>query len=251
MREVEAYDMRLLKGDCLEVMRTIPDKSVDMILCDLPYGVTAHKADVIIPLEPLWKDYKRIIKDNGVIALFAQGSFYIDLVNSNRRMFKYDLVWDKMIPTGFLNAKRMPMRRHEQIAVFYKKAPVYHPQFIRGKKSHGKGTKFKWSGVENNNYGEYKPIDTRKDSENKYPVSVIPVQKVHPSVTLHRNEKPVDLLEYLIRMYTNTGDVVLDNCMGSGSTGVACLKSGRRFIGIEINEEYFDIAKNRIVGGNE
>ena len=134
--------MKLYNGDCLEVMKTIPDKSVDMICCDLPYELTQNKDDIKIPFEPLWKEYERIIKDNGCIALFAQGLFYIDLVNSNRKLFRYDLVWDKVLTSGFLNAKRMQLRKHEQIAIFYKKLPTYTPQFSQGKPLHGKGTSY-------------------------------------------------------------------------------------------------------------
>ena len=130
-------DLRL--GDCLEIMKEIPDKSVDMVLCDLPYGVTQNKLDLIIPFEPLWEQYERVIKDNGIILLFAQGLFYVDLVNSNRKLFRYDLTWDKVLKSGFLNANKMPLRQHEQIAVFYKKLPTYNPQFFKGTPSHSQG----------------------------------------------------------------------------------------------------------------
>ena len=134
--------MQLYKGNCLEIMTKIPNKSVDMICCDLPYGTTQNKLDIVIPFEPLWEQYERIIKDDGCIALFAQGLFYVDLVNSNRKLFRYDLVWDKVLVSGFLNAKRMPLRQHEQIAIFYKKLPLYNPQFTQGKPLHSKGINY-------------------------------------------------------------------------------------------------------------
>ena len=240
--------IRLLKGDCLEIMKTIPDKSINMILCDLPYGVTQNRLDIVIPLDRLWKQYERIIKDNGAIVLFAQGIFYIDLVNSNRKLFHYDLVWDKQLTSGFLNAKRMPLRQHEQIAVFYKKLPTYNPQFKEGKPLHSKGTSYKDKEHKNQNYGEFKMTDdSRAGSTQKYPTSILRFAKPHPSISKHRTEKSIPLLEYLIRTYTNEGETVLDNCMGSGTTGVACVNTNRNFIGIEITDKYFDIAKNRIL----
>lgn len=235
-------------GDCLELMKNISDKSIDMILCDLPYGITQNEKDVIIPFELLWAHYKRVIKDNGAIVLFAQGTFYIDLVNSCRDLFRYDLVWDKELTSGFLNAKRMPLRRHEQIAVFYKRLPIYTPQFSIGKPLHSKGVlSYKNKESKNQNYGKFKTTDdSRAGSTQKYPTSILKFQKPHPSVAKHRTAKPVELLEYLIKTYTNENAVVLDNCMGSGSTGVACAHTNRNFIGIELDEKYFNIAKKRI-----
>ena len=236
---------KLLQGDCLELMKDIPDKSIDMILCDLPYGVTQNKLDITLPFDKLWEQYNRIIKDNGCIALFAQGLFYIDLISSNRKMFKYDLVWDKELVSGFLNAKKMPLRRHEQIAIFYKKLPSYNPQFTQGKPAHSKGNAYKSKDVVNHNYGKFKPVETNTNTL-KYPTSILKFQKPHPSQTLHRTEKPILLLEYLIKTYTNEGETVIDNCMGSGSTGVACINTNRNFIGMELDKEYFKIAKDRI-----
>lgn len=239
--------MTLLQGDCLELMKDIPDKSIDMILCDLPYGKTQNNKDKPLPFKPLWEQYKRIIKDNGCIALFGQGTFYVDLVNSNPRMFRYDLVWDKELTSGFLNAKKMPMRQHEQIAIFYKKLPTYNPQFSKGKPLHSRGFSYKNKKVKNQNYGKFGATDDiRAGSTDKYPTSILSFAKPHPSVALHRTEKPVALLEYLVKTYTNEGDTVLDNCMGSGSTGVACKNTNRHFIGIELDENYFNIAKQRI-----
>lgn len=234
--------VKLIQGDCLELMKDIPDGSVDMILCDLPYGVTQNKKDVTLSFDKLWEQYERVVKDNGAIALFGQGAFYVDLVNSNRKLFKYDLVWNKTLTSGFLNAKKMPLRQHEQIAVFYKKPPTYNPQMKVGAVNHSKG---KPKANQNNNYGEYGFVESKQDGL-KYPTSILEFQKPHPSVALHRTEKPVTLLEYLVKTYTNEGDTVLDNCMGSGSTGIACVNTGRNFIGIELDKQYFDIAVQRI-----
>jgi site-specific DNA-methyltransferase (adenine-specific) len=238
---------KLYKGDCLDLFKNIEDKSVDMILCDLPYEVTKNKKDIKIPFEPLWENYERVIKDNGAIVLFAQGIFYVDLVNSNRNLFRYDIVWDKKLTTGFLNAKRMPLRQHEHIAVFYKKPPTYNPQFKKGKPLHSKGKSYKDKDPKNQNYGKFDSTDdSRAGSTDKYPTSIFSFQKPHPSVAVHRTEKPVDLLKELISTYTNPGDLVLDNTMGSGNTGVAALELDRRFIGIEMDLEYFDLAVERI-----
>lgn len=240
---------KLYNGDCIELMQQIPENSIDMICCDLPYGVTQHKSDVVIPFDKLWMQYERIIKDNGCIALFGRGLFYVDLVNSNRKLFRYDLVWDKVLTSGFLNAKRMPLRQHEQIAIFYKKLPVFNPQFTEGKPLHGKGSAYLSKELKNENYGKFQSTDdARKGSTEKYPTSILRFAKPHPSVAKHRTEKSIECLEWLIKTYTNEGDVVLDNCMGAGSCGVACVKNNRNFIGMELNEKYFNIAKSRIEG---
>ena len=239
--------IQIKQGDCLELMKEIPDKSIDMILCDLPYGTTQNKSDIIIPFDKLWNSYERIIKDNGAIVLFAQGVFYVDLVNSNRKLFRYDLIWDKVLTSGFLNAKRMPLRQHEQIAVFYKKLPKYNPQFTSGKPLHSKGKTYKDKPIVNQNYGVFHTADdSRAGSTEKYPTSILKFQKPHPSISVHRTQKSVELLEWLINTYTNAGETVLDNCMGSGSTGVACINTNRNFIGYELDEHYFQIAKERL-----
>lgn len=228
-------------------MKQIPSGTVDMIACDLPYGVTQNKLDIIIPFEPLWSEYKRIIKERGCIALFAQGVFFVELVQSNRKMFRYDLVWDKVLTTGFLNAGRMPLRQHEQIAIFYKKLPEYHPQFTEGKPLHSKGVSYMEKEHKNSNYGQFHMTDdSRKGSTEKCPTSIIRVPKPHPSIALHRTEKPVELLRWLILTYSSKGDTIMDNCMGAGGCGVACAETGRSFIGIEKDPGYFEIAKNRI-----
>lgn len=238
---------KLLQGDCLELMAKIPDKSIDMILCDLPYQRTQNQWDIMIPVDKLWEQYNRIIKDNGCIALFADGMFMAELMMSNKKMWKYNLVWDKVLPSGFLNAKRMPLRSHEEICVFYKKLPTYNPQMTEGKECHSRGNAIGKSQEDfsrNTNYGSFNAVQT--EGNLKYPKSIITCQKPHPSITVHPTQKSVELLEWLIKTYTNEGELVLDNCMGSGSTGVACLNVGRNFIGMELDKGYFDIAKERI-----
>lgn len=240
-------NITLYNGDCLNVMKDIPDKSIDAIIADLPYGATQNKNDIILPFDKLWEQYERIIKDNGAIVLFGQGLFFVDLITSNRKLFKYDLVWDKQLISGFLNANRMPLRVHENIAVFYKKLPTYNPQCTEGKPLHSKGKSYLNKEHKNENYGKFEMTDdSRAGSTQKYPKSIISFQKPHPSKAQHRTEKPIALLEWLINTYTNEGETVLDNTMGSGSTGVASVNLNRNFIGIELDEGYFNIAKSRI-----
>ena len=241
----------LYQGDCLELMKNIKDKSIDCIICDLPYGVTSkNKWDTIIPYEPLWKEYKRIIKDNGPIILFGQDKFTAKTMLSNEKMHRYNLIWNKVLTSGFLNAGRMPLREHEDIMIFYKKLPTYNPQFTEGKPLHGMGEKFKKVKNNNNNYNDFNscnnPSANREGDTKKYPKSILTFPRPASSKMLHPTEKPVELLEYLIKTYSNENDVILDNCMGSGSTGVAALNTNRRFIGIELDEKYFDIAKDRL-----
>lgn len=239
--------LNLYNADCLEFMKNIPAKSIDMILCDPPYGVTRCKWDKEIDLKQMWTQYERIIKDNGVICLFAQTKFFIKLVNSNEKLFRYDLIWDKVLVTGFLNANRQPLRQHEQIAIFYKKQPKYNPQMGIGKPLHGKGNMTNEKIKKNNVYGKfYKTPDLRKGSTEKYPTSILRFQKLHSSKMIYPTEKPIELLEYLIRTYTDENDLVLDNCMGSGTTGLACKNTNRNFIGIEINRDTFELAKKRL-----
>lgn len=242
-------------GDCLELMPQIEEKSVDLILCDLPYGVLNQRNkhaqwDSIIPFEPLWEQYKRLIKDTGIIVLFAQGMFTAKLMMSNPDWWRYNLVWHKEMVTGFLDANRKPLRCHEDICVF---APnfyqtTYNPQMTKvpwRERNHRHGNSIR----KNSCYGNFKAIPTRI-ADDKYPRSIIsfPKQKKEGEMEYkyHPTNKPVDLLRYLILTYSNEGDLVLDNTMGSGSTCVAAIKEKRKFIGIEITEEYFDIAKSRI-----
>lgn len=233
----------LRQGDCLELMKDIPDKSIDMILCDLPYGTTACKWDTIIPFEPLWEQYKRIIKDNGAIVLTASQPFTSKLVMSNLKMFKYEMVWDKEHGKAPGVAKYRPMPCHENIVVFGKGKTTYNPQMLEGKP-----------------YTDIRSSNNRKQNEHqfgygkgfsiintgtRYPLSIYRC-KTAPFEGQHPTQKPVALFEYLIKTYTNEGDLVLDNCMGSGTAGVACKNLSRNFIGMELDPDYFEIAKKRI-----
>lgn len=244
--------IQLYKGDCLEIMKKISDKSVDMILCDLPYGITKCKFDVSIPLDVLWKHYERIIKDRGAIVLFSAQKFTHALMGSNLKKFRYKIVWKKTQPVGFLNAHKMPLRCHEDILVFYKKLPTYNP-IMRHVERRDIGRKRKNSGraEQYNEFrkDEYEWVETGK----RFPLDVIEFSNWNGALfgntnfaTKHPTQKPVDLLSYLIKTYTNEKEIVLDNCMGSGSTGVACVRTNRSFIGIEKNERYFNIAKDWI-----
>lgn len=235
--------MELLNGDCLELMKNIPDKSIDMILCDLPYGTTHNKWDTIIPFDKLWAQYNRIIKDHGAIVLFSQMPFGASLIMSNPKMFRYEWIWEKNQAAGFLNAKKMPLRKHENILVFYKHLPTYNPQgLIKLDKP------IQEEGSANRNGKNYGVADKSFiRTHTNYPTDIITFSK---DAGYHPTQKPVDLLEYLIKTYTNEGDLVLDNCMGSGSTGVACVNTNRDFIGMELNEEYFKIACERIEEAN-
>lgn len=233
----------LRKGDCLELMKDIPNESIDMILADLPYGTTQNKWDVIIPLDKLWEQYERIIKENGMICLTSAEPFTSTLITSNKKMFKYDLIWDKKLSSGFLNAKRMPLRRHEQILCFYKKLPTYNPEMVTRGKVRKKGITTE-TGKHTSNYGEFK--NSVVENNEYYPTSIIEVSNANRKDKLHPTEKPVALLEYLIKTYTNENEIVLDNTMGSGTTGVACVNTNRGFIGMELDDKYFEIAKARI-----
>lgn len=245
--------MKLIHGDCLIEMRNIPDKSVDAIICDLPYSVLnkgnkSAQWDNIIPFEPLWKQYERVIKDNGAIVLFAQGMFTAQLMMSNPKLWRYNLIWDKKRATGFLNANRMPMRYHEDIVVFYKKLPTYNPQMedLNGREpNHTQG-----NGDHNDKnqcYGKTRRMYDSVITDKKHPRSIIAIPAIHCNEDQsHPTQKPISLMEYLIKTYTNEGESVLDNTMGSGTTGVACVNTNRDFIGIEKEKEYYDIACERI-----
>ncbi len=226
--------MKLFNGDCLEIMKQLPDKSVDMILCDLPYGMTKNKWDSVIPIDLLWQSYKRIIKDNGCIALFGNQPFSSLLVTSNLPMFRYSLVWVKNKFSDFLNAKRKPMKVNEDILIFYKKQPVYNPQYTYSEPYK------RWNTQEavdrQTNYGHHKRNVVESDGR-RLPTTVLNFNRVERPI--HPTQKPVELLEWLIKTYTNEGAIVLDNCMGSGSTAIACIKTNRHFIGIELEETYF------------
>ena len=238
------------QGDCLELMKEIPSGSVDMILCDLPYGVTKNSWDKRIDLTRLWAEYKRIIKENAAIVLFGQGKFFSDLVDSNRAWYRYDYVWDKVYITGFLNANRMPLRQHELIGVFYKKLPTYNPQFVeKGIPVLWKRNKEKPISQVNHNYNKFiRRESSRIGRSDRHPTSIIRYAKPNIKV-YHPTEKPISLLEFLIKTYTNKGDTVLDNCMGCGSTIIACKNTERHYIGFELDKEYYKIAKERIGKG--
>lgn len=220
-------------------MKDIPDESIDMILCDLPYGTTKNKWDSIIPLDLLWEQYNRIIKSNGAILLFAQTPFDKVLGCSNLKMLRYEWIWEKQQGTGFLNSKKMPLKLHENILVFYKELPTYNPQMRKGFKPYRQK-----SGKGSSNYGDQISVVTDSNGE-RFPVDILSYPR--DKIRFHPTQKPVELLEYLIKTYTNPDCVVLDNCMGSGSTGVACCNLNREFIGIELNEEYYKIACKRIL----
>ena len=234
--------MQLINGDCLVEMRSIPDKSIDMILCDLPYGTTACKWDTIIPFELLWEEYERIIKPKGNIVLFGNGLFAYKLALSNEKLYRYDLIWEKSKCGSPLTAKYMPLKKHEHILVFGKSASIYNPQMMEGKPYKRKFTPNK---TNNMNYG-IKGVST-DNKGTRHPISVLKfAQKWRRQDQVHPTQKPVALLEWLIKTYTDEGQIVLDNTMGSGSTGVDCVNTKRDFIGIELNEEYFKIAEKRI-----
>ena len=231
--------IRLHNCDCLVGMSRVETGSVDLVLCDLPYGTTNCAWDTVIPFQPLWEHYRRVLKPRGALVLFAAQPFATDLINSARKLFRYDLVWEKNSPVGYANANRMPMRSHELMLVFYQRLPKYHPQGLiplerpvvrRGER---KG-------------GVYRPMG--KESVQRftnYPRSVLrfPNRKER---RFHPTQKPVALLEYLVRTYTDPGDLVLDNCMGSCSTAMACLNAGRRFVGFELDRDYFETARARV-----
>ena len=230
--------MTLLQGDCLELMKDIPDKSIDLILCDLPYGTTQCKWDSIIPFDKLWTHYNRIIKDNGAIVLFGSEPFSSVLRMSNIKNYKYDWVWEKEQGTNQLNAKIQPLRKHENICVFYKKQPTYNPQMEEGAPyTINRNTQTEL-------YNAQKPSST-VNTGTRYPTTVLKFNRELKN-RLHPTQKPVALLEYLIKTYTNESDIVLDNCMGSGSTGVACKNTNREFIGMELDEKYYKVACERL-----
>lgn len=231
--------IQLFNGDCLEVMDELIEKGVkvDMILCDPPYGTTQNAWDTVIPLDQLWERYERVIKDNGAIVLFAQTPFDKVLGASNLKLLKYEWIYNKSKPTGFLNANKMPLKKHENILVFYKKLPTYNPQGLIKD-----GVK-KVTRTNKGNYGKCEATTVRKYTN--YPTSELNYSNVFKN-QLHPTQKPVELLEYLIKTYTHEGELVLDNCMGSGSTGVACMNTNRKFIGIELDNYYFNIAKERM-----
>ena len=244
-------NIQLIHGDCLVEMQKITDKSVDAIICDLPYEVlnkgnkNAHW-DRMLPMDELWAQYERIIKDNGAIVLFAQGMFTARLMMSNPKLWRYNLIWDKINrPTGFLNANRCPLRIHEDILVFYKSQPTYNPQFTKGEHNHKRGTAGNAiGGGKNGCYGDFRQTETVITDE-KFPVSIIRIPKEHKNFH-HSTQKPVALIEWLIKTYTNEGELVLDNTAGSMTTAVAALNTNRRCICIEKDDEIFRTGEERV-----
>lgn len=233
---------KIHQGDCLELMKDVPDGSIDMILCDLPYGQTSNKWDSVLDLDLLWTQYNRIIKENGCIALTAKGRFMVDLINSNRDMYRYEWVWNKNKGSNFAHAKRMPLNVHEYVLIFYKRQPTYNPQMTQGKAYFQKRANDKAVGIADN-------IE-RKSSGSKdglrYPKTIIEVEGMAQRHIIHKTQKPVSLYEYLIKTYTDEGDLVLDNCAGSGTIGVASINTNRNWIGIELEEDFVDMSNKRI-----
>mgnify|MGYP002632396338 CR=1 FL=1 len=229
-----------MKGDCLERIKEIPDGSVDMILADPPYGTTACSWDSVIPLEPMWEQLKRVIKPNGAIVMTASQPFTTTIIASNMKMFKYCWVWDKKIPSGMSYARFQPMRRSEDIIVFCKGKTIYNAQMVLRDKPIKGGGISKGEATNNPNWQALKKTYTHKN-----PTNIIEFDKIRRG-SVHPTQKPVALMEYLIKTYTNESETVLDFTMGSGTTGVACVQTGRSFIGIELDSEFFIVARDRI-----
>lgn len=235
---------RLLCGDCLDRLPLILDGTIDLIVTDLPYGITRNRWDCTIPMIPLWEQLCRVAKPSAAILLFASGMFTADVMQSGREFWRYNLVWEKTQPTGFLNAHKMPLRAHEDICVFYRQLPTYHTQKTMGHPRKVSAATHKRNSKQSEDYGKYQPSDY--DSTERFPRSVLRFAKDVQKSALHGTQKPVALLEYLIRTYSDIGETVPDCCMGSGPTGVACLHTERNFIGIEKDPKIFDCARNRI-----
>ena len=243
MKSIEEFKNKIICGDCLEIMKDIPDKSIDMILCDLPYGTTACKWDTVIPFEPLWEQYERVIKDNGAIVLFGSEPFSSVLRMSNIKNYKYDWKWDKVKPSTGLHAKIMPLKDYEDIMVFYKKKAIYNPQMKEA------NIRIDKPRIANNGeaFGGKEILRQHKNNGLSYPRAILRFSNANQNNRLHPTQKPVTLFEYLIKTYTNEGDLVLDNCCGSGTTGVACKNTKRNFIQIEQEQNYCKIAEERLI----
>ena len=238
--------IKLYNGDCLVEMDKVEDKSVDLILCDLPYGSTQCSWDSIIPFDKLWEQYNRVLKDTGIVVLFSSGLFTIDLINSNRKDFKYKLIWKKNVPTGMSSAKYRPMKYYEEICVFYKKKGTYNPQ-MKPREGVGKACYNYDHYCGDSNHVSYEKVKKRYDPDWVQPSDILEFNVVpNRNGKVHPTQKPIELLEWLIKTYSNENDLVLDNTMGSGSTGVACVNLNRNFIGIEMDETYFKISEQRI-----
>ncbi|HUN56450.1 MAG TPA: site-specific DNA-methyltransferase [Smithella sp.] len=230
-------------------MKHIPEGCIDMILCDLPYGVTKNKWDCAIDISDLWCQYKRIIKSNGCIVLTGQDKFSAKLMMSNEKMHRYNLVWQKTHATGYLNAKKMPLRNHEDILIFYKNLPTYNPQKTTGHKRKKSTANHKRNSKKTTNYGNHEL--TTYDSTERFPKSVLTFATDKQKSSIHPTQKPVALFEYLIKTYTNPGDIVLDNCVGSGTTAIACLRTNRNYVCIEKEKRYYELILKRIENENK
>ena len=251
---------RIYNEDCLEGMKRIPDGSVDMVLCDLPYGTTILKWDICLPFDKLWEQWLRVCKSNAAIVLFSAQPFATDLINSNRKMFRYEIIWKKTMGTGFFNAKKCPLRLHENILLFYNKLPTYNPQKVIKDNAIGVGRRRGNSDFKKTNGGFVGKVRKEKaetyyyeEKGWRYPTDVIEFSNWNGALfgntdrsVKHPTQKPVDLCEYLIKTYTNEGETVLDACMGSGTTAVACINQGRNFIGFELDENYWQISQQRV-----
>jgi site-specific DNA-methyltransferase (adenine-specific)/modification methylase len=241
-KPISDFINQVIKGDCLEVMKEIPAKSIDMILCDLPYGTTQNHWDSVIPTDQLWSHYERIIKNKGVIALTGQGLFTANLMLSNPKLFKYKIIWIKSKPTNFLNAKKQPLRKHEDICIFYKSQPAYNPQMTYGEPYNKGFRKDQFTG----SYGDFKTVEVKSNGE-RYPTDVVYFKTAESEGEVyHPTQKPVELGRYLIRTFTKEGEVVLDNTCGSGSFLVSAVLEGRKFIGIEKNEDVYLFKKHKV-----
>lgn len=230
----------LYNGDCLEVMKQIDDKSIDMVLCDPPYGTTRNKWDIVIDLTKFFEQINRVIKDEGAIVLFSQMPFTVDLINANRKYFRYEWIWEKPSATGFLNAKKMPLKAHENVVVFYKTLPIYNPQFTEGSQ-----VAVKSAHSYTKNYGKY-ILHNYNSHGRRFPRDVLKIKTESQYKKFNATQKPVPLMEYFIKTYTNEGMTVLDPTMGAGTTGVACKNLNRNFIGIEKDEEMYRYAYFRV-----
>ena len=241
--------LQLYNADCLEIMSQLEENSIDFILCDLPYGMLKSDTltwDNVIPFDKLWEQYNRVLKDTGCVALFSSGLFTVDLINSNRKDFKYKLIWEKNVPTGMASAKYRPMKYYEEICIFYKKQPVYNP-IMKPREGKGKACYNYDHYCGDSNHLKLNKQKKKYDPDWVQPSDVLKFNVVpNRNGKLHPTQKPVELLEYLIKTFTNEGDTVLDNCMGSGSTGEACNNTNRNFIGIELDKNYFEIASKRL-----
>jgi site-specific DNA-methyltransferase (adenine-specific) len=238
---------KIINNDCIKAMKDIEDNSIDMVLCDLPYGTTQNKWDIVIPLEPLWEQYKRVCKENAAILLFSQTPFDKVLGCSNLEMLRYEWIWIKSKATGHYNCRKMPLKKHENILVFYKKLPTYNPQMAIGKPYINNTKPF----IQGSNYGVNKKYNFYVNKGTRFPNSILIFDSINTNKQLHPTQKPLALCEYFIKTYTDEQEVILDNCIGSGTTAIAAINTNRKYIGIEKDKKYYDMAVQRIKERNE